>query len=168
MLLEEKNENKLGNTMSGNYWLLKSEPESFSIQDLANAPQQTTCWDGVRNYQARNMLRDLIQPGDLAFFYHSNAKPPGIVGIAKVVKKGYPDPSQFDKKSKYFDASATREKPRWYSVDIQLDRVFNDLIALDTLKNIRSLSKMILLNRSRLSVQPVSKEEWTVITKLVH
>lgn len=149
--------------MDKSHWLLKSEPETFSIAHLRSVPKQTTCWDGVRNYQARNFLRDKIKVRDEAFFYHSNANPPGIAGIVKVVKSGYPDPTQFDPKSQYYDKTASRDEPRWYSVDIKLERVFPTLISLEELKTCKSLKDMALLQRSRLSVQPVTSSEWDFI-----
>ena len=149
------------------YWLLKSEPESFSIQDLQKAPNQTAFWDGVRNYQARNFLRDEIKPGDRVLFYHSNADPPAIVGTAKVVKEGYPDHTAWDKKSHHFDEGSTKENPRWYMVDIQLDQIFAKPLGLDELKKIKSLAKMELLRKgSRLSVQPVTADEFEVVLEL--
>jgi len=146
------------------YWLLKTEPESFSIQDLQKAPNQTTYWDGVRNYQARNFLRDEIKPGDRVLFYHSNADPPAIVGTAKVVKGGYPDHTAWDKKNHHYDPASTKESPRWYMVDIQLDQIFDSPLSLDDLKKVKSLAKMELLRKgSRLSVQPVTAEEFEVV-----
>lgn len=159
MLLEDMNKS---------HWLFKSEPETFSIQDLKKAERQTTCWDGVRNYQARNFLRDSVKIDDRVFFYHSNANPPGIAGIAKVVKAGYPDPSQFQKNSHYYDPKATPEKPIWYSVDIALEKIFESVIPLDELKGQVRLKEMVLLQRSRLSIQPVREEEWKAILTLVH
>jgi predicted RNA-binding protein with PUA-like domain len=148
------------------HWLLKTEPTTFSIQHLEKTPGKTTHWEGVRNYQARNFLRDQIKKGDEVFLYHSNTEIPAIVGIAKVVKDGYPDPSQFDPKSKYFDPGATEQIPRWYVVDIQHQKTFNTPLGLQTLKQIPELSKMVLLQKgSRLSVQPVTENEWkTIVT----
>jgi len=144
---------------------MKSEPSSYSIDDLEQ--DKVTYWDGVRNYQARNFLRDEIKSGDEVFFYHSNADPMGIVGIAKVVKSGYPDPSAFDKKSKYFDPKSKKEKPTWYVVDIKLQKKFKEILPLHDLKNVKGLDKMPLLQRGqRLSVQPVSSSEWKIIEKV--
>ena len=148
------------------YWLLKTEPESFSIQDLQDSPKQTTFWDGVRNYQARNTLRDDMKIGDRVLFYHSNADPPAIVGVAKVVKEGYPDHTAWDENNHHYDPGSTPEKPRWYMVDIQLERVFAQPLGLDHLRTIKSLAKMELLRKgSRLSVQPVTAEEFKEVLK---
>lgn len=152
--------------MKSNYWLLKSEPEVFSIDHLATCKGQTTAWDHVRNYQARNFIRDQMKPGDLAFFYHSNAKPPGIAGIVRITKQAYPDASQFDPTSEYFDHKSTKDNPRWYCVDVMFEKKFPSILSLENLKNKKELSKMVLLNSSRLSVQPVTKEEWNHIIKL--
>ena len=148
-----------------NYWLFKTEPESFSIQDLAAAKKKTTFWDGVRNYQARNMLRDDIKLNDRVLFYHSNADPPAIVGVAKVVREGYPDHTALDPNDKHFDPKSTADNPRWYMVDIQLEEVFAHPLALPELRDVKALAKMELLRKgSRLSVQPVRKSEfdWVV------
>ena len=147
-----------------NYWLMKSEPDVFSIQDLKN--KKRTGWDGVRNYQARNYMRDGMKLGDLVFFYHSNAEPPGIAGIAKVSKESHPDPTQFDKKSEYYDAKATKEKPIWMQVEVEFVEEFSQVLSLDDLKKEKALAKMPLLQRgTRLSVMPVSEAEWNAITK---
>jgi predicted RNA-binding protein with PUA-like domain len=149
------------------YWLFKSEPESFSIQDLAAAPRQTTCWDGVRNYQARNFLRDDIKRGDRVLFYHSNADPPSVVGTAVVVRAGYPDPTAWQKKNHHFDPKSSPDNPIWYMVDIQLGEVFPAPQGLDQLRQQTALTGMVLLRRgSRLSVQPVSEREFDTIVKL--
>ncbi len=151
--------------MGGNYWLMKSEPEAYSIDDLAR--DKTTYWDGVRNYQARNFLRDSIKKGDLVFFYHSNAEPSGIAGIAEVVKEAYPDPSAFDKKDIHYDEASDPRDPSWYVVEIKFVKKFKSLIPLEELKKIPALAKMPLLQRGqRLSVQPVSEKEWTIINNL--
>lgn len=151
------------------YWLLKTEPESFSIQDLAKAPQQTTCWDGVRNYQARNYMRDEMQVGDGVLFYHSSADPPAVVGTAKVVKAGYPDPTAWDKNDHHFDPAASPENPRWSMVDIKLEKIFKQPLALESLRKVSALKKMELLRKgSRLSVQPVTKEEFEVVVELAN
>jgi len=149
------------------YWLFKSDPEVFSWNDLKHSPDQTTYWDGVRNYQARNMLRDEIQRGDLVFFYHSRAKPPAIMGIARVVKPGYPDFTARETESDHFDPKATPENPRWYMVDIRLEEEFSWPIPLDELRRIPGLKDMELLRKgSRLSVQPVRPEEFEIIAGL--
>ena len=142
------------------YWLFKSEPTSFSIQDLAKSPDQTTCWEGVRNYQARNFLKSM-KVGDRGFFYHSNADPPAIVGTVEVVKAAYPDPYAFDRKSRYFDSKSTPDAPRWFLVDIKLLKPFPKPLSLEHLRTIEGLGNMELLRKgSRLSVQPVRPEEW--------
>ena len=147
------------------YWLFKTEPSTFSIDDLAAEPDQTTCWEGVRNYQARNMLRDEIAEGDKVFFYHS-VKDPGIVGTATVVRGGYPDYFAWDKRSKYYDAKGDADNPRWYMVDIKLEEKFAQPLSLATLKEMAPLKEMELLRKgSRLSIQPVRKKEWNAIVK---
>jgi predicted RNA-binding protein with PUA-like domain len=146
------------------YWLMKSEPSCFSIDDLRAAPQQTTHWDGVRNYQARNFIRDEMSIGDQVFFYHSNCTPPGIIGIAEVISKAYPDFTAFDPNSEHPDAKSTPDNPRWFMVDIRFKKKFNQLITLETLKLHHELAKMPLLRKgNRLSVLPVSREEWLFI-----
>ena len=152
-----------------NYWLLKSEPSAFGIDDLAAAPKRTAAWDGVRNYQARNMLRDAMKKGDSAFFYHSSCDVPGIVGIVGVVKQGYPDSTAFDPKHAHYDADSKAGDPRWYVVDVKLLRKFKRIITLDALREHSggALKEMILLRRgSRLSVMPVTKKEWDFILGL--
>ncbi len=154
--------------MAKQYWLLKTEPTSFSIDDLEKAPQKTTFWEGVRNYQARNFLRDQIKKGDEVFLYHSSTDEPAIMGTAMVVKGGYPDASQFNAKSKYYDSTATPEKPRWFLVDIRHEETFPKPIPIKLLRNFPELSKMKLLQKGmRLSVQPVSGQEWATILKMV-
>ncbi len=149
------------------YWLMKSEPYVYSIQDLAKDKNKTTCWDGVRNYQARNMMRDKMKKGDLVLYYHSNAKPPGVAGVAKIVQESYPDHTQFDKKSKYYDPKATNEEPRWFMVDIQLVKIFKNFLPLEDLKALKALDGMELIRKgSRLSVQPVTKKQYETIVKL--
>lgn len=150
-----------------NYWLLKNEPECFSIQDLAAAANQTTFWDGVRNYQARNYLRDSIKRGDRVFYYHSNAEPSAIVGTAIVVRDGYPDHTAWDPKSDHFDAAASPENPIWQMVDIKLEQIFDRPIALEELREVKELGGLELLRRgSRLSVQPVSAAHFATILRL--
>lgn len=149
------------------YWLVKTEPESFSIQDLAKSPQKTTCWSGVRNYQARNYMRDEMQVGDRVLFYHSSTDPPAVVGTAKVVREGYPDPTSWDKSDDHYDPASSPEKPRWFMVDIQLDQIFRQPLPLESLRGVAALKKMELLRKgSRLSVQPVSKEEFEAVLEL--
>lgn len=138
------------------YWLLKTEPDVFGINDLAQAPKQTTRWDGIRNYQARNLLRDQVKPGDLAFLYHSQCRPAGIVGLAEVVSASYADPAQFDPDSPYFDPKAKPEAPRWYSVDVRLHQILPRMVTLQDIKQTPDLQDMVLLKQPRLSVQPVT------------
>lgn len=143
------------------YWLFKTEPDEFSIDDLKRKNEEI--WDGIRNYQARNFLRDQVALGDLVFIYHSSCKEPGIVGIAKVIKTAFPDPSQFDSQSKYYDAKATTDNPRWTSVTLEfVDKL--RIIALSKLKADKQLESMYLVQKgSRLSIQPVTSEEWKYI-----
>jgi predicted RNA-binding protein with PUA-like domain len=149
------------------YWLFKSEPSCFSIDDLRARPKQTTAWDGVRNYQARNMLRDDIKVGDLVFFYHSNCTPPGIAGVAEVVKKGYPDHTAWDLDSDHFDPGSTVLHPRWYMVDVKFVKKFPHLISLDEIKKHPKLKNMMINRKgNRLSITPVTAEEWKVINGL--
>ncbi|APF19139.1 Uncharacterized protein family UPF0310 [Caldithrix abyssi DSM 13497] len=146
------------------YWLFKSEPSAYSWEDLKNEAQRTVFWDGVRNYQARNLLRDEVKKGDLLFFYHSVAKPQAIVGIARVVKEASPDPTAFDPESDYFDPKSDPQHPRWYGVEIMAIQEFNPPITRDELKKIPQLENMMLLKKgSRLSIQPVTEEEWQAI-----
>ncbi len=150
-----------------NYWLMKTEPNTFSFDDLKKSPKKTTCWEGVRNYQARNLMRDEIKKGDNVLFYHSNADPPAVVGTAKVVKEAYPDVFQFDPKSKYFDAKAKPEEPRWLMVDIRYDKPFVHPVSLPELREDPRLADMALLRKgNRLSIQPVTPAEWKRILKL--
>jgi predicted RNA-binding protein with PUA-like domain len=146
------------------YWLMKSEPDEFSIDDLAAAPDQTTPWFGVRNYQARNFMRDQMRVGDRAFFYHSSCPEPGIAGIAAVSAAAYPDASQFDRKSEYCDPQSKRAKPRWLNVDVKLVKKTR-LVPLAELRAHRELAGMRVLQRgNRLSITPVSPAEWRFIT----
>lgn len=149
------------------YWLFKSEPSCFSLDDLKHAPHQTTHWDGVRNYQARNFIRHDMQVGDQAFFYHSNCTPPGIVGTMQIVKNAYPDDTAFDPTSEHPDLKSTPDNPRWFMVDVQFAYAFKQLISLDMLKQQPSLSHMQLLKKgNRLSILPVSADEWDFIHTL--
>ena len=151
---------------SRRYWLVKSEPNSFSIQDLARAPKQTTCWDGVRNYQARNFMREMAV-GDHVLFYHSNADPPSVVGTAEVVRTAYPDDTQFDPRSHHYDPASKAAAPRWDMVDIKVREQFAGGLSLDRLRREPKLKGMVLLRKgSRLSVQPVTDAEWAVIMEL--
>ena len=148
------------------HWLMKSEPDEMSIDDLARAPKKSTAWFGVRNYQARNYMRDDLQLGDLAFFYHSSCPQPGIAGIVEITQKAYPDATQFERKSPYFDAKATREAPRWFNVEVTLCEK-TPFITLAELRADPALAGMVLLQRgSRLSITPVTPAEWTHITRL--
>ena len=147
------------------FWLMKSEPDEFSIDDLASAPGKTTAWFGVRNYQARNFMLKRMQIGDKVFFYHSSCPEPGIAGLAEVASAAYPDASQFDRKSPYFDAEARRESPRWFNVDVRFLGKTR-LISLPELRSHRELSRMRTLARgNRLSITPVSVDEWDFITR---
>ena len=150
------------------YWLVKSEPDCFSIQKLAEQPKQTTYWDGVRNYQARNFMRDM-RVGDRVFYYHSSADPPAVVGIAAVVREAYPDHTAQDPKADHYDPKSTPENPIWEMVDIRLEEIFAEPLGLDQLRDVPQLKNMELLRRgSRLSVQPVSAGEFETIVKLAH
>ena len=149
------------------YWLMKKEPTTYSIEDLEKESNQTTCWEGVRNYQARNLLRDDIQEGDRVLFYHSACKEPAVVGTAVVSRPGYPDSHAFDKRSKYYDAKSDPDKPRWYMVDVKLEQKFDAPVTLASLRETSSLKEMALLQKgSRLSVQPVKKKEFDIVLKM--
>ena len=146
------------------YWLMKSEPDEFSIDDLARAPRQRTAWFGVRNYQARNFMRDQMQVGDPVLFYHSSCPEPGIAGVAEVCTNAFPDETQFDRKSKYFDAKSTRENPRWVNVEVRFVRKTR-LLGLAELREHKPLAGLRLLARgNRLSITPVDPDEWKLIT----
>ena len=153
--------------MANSYWLMKSEPSVFSIEDLQNSPDKTTFWNGVRNYQARNFLRDEIRKGDKVIFYHSNAEPASAVGVCEVVKSGYPDHTAFDPDSKYYDPKSTPNNPTWFMVDIKLKSIFKEPVTLDQMRNNTKLKSMKLLQRgNRLSVLPLTKEEFEEIVKI--
>jgi len=146
---------------------MRSEPDAFSIDDLKNAPLQTEHWDGVRNYQARNYMRDQMKPGDQAFFYHSNCKTPGIAGIMTIVTEGYPDFTSQDPQSPYFDPKSTLENPRWFMVDVRYARSLERIISLNELKRYPELKDMPLLQRGyRLSIMPVTPAQWRFIIDL--
>jgi predicted RNA-binding protein with PUA-like domain len=148
------------------HWLMKSEPDDVSIDDLASLPNKTVAWFGVRNYQARNFMRDEMKLGDTVFFYHSSCPEPGIAGIAKVSRLAYPDATQFDRKSKYFDPKSATEQPRWMNVDVTLVRKTR-LISLQELRTCPQLESMVVLQRgNRLSITPVTDEEWKFISAL--
>ena len=143
------------------YWLFKTEPDAFSIDDLASRPNQTEPWDGVRNYQARNFLRDDIALGDLVYIYHSSCKNVGIAGVAEVVKAGYPDTTQFDPESKYFDPKSDPATPRWFRVDVKFVEKFEKVLALSDIKQMHGITELPLVKKGgRLSVMPVTEQEW--------
>lgn len=149
------------------YWLMKSEPETFGIDDLQNRPGQTEHWDGVRNYQARNMMRDMMKVGDGVFFYHSNCDEPGIAGIAEIVREAYPDFTALDPGNKHFDPKSSPDNPRWFMVDVRLVRKLQRTITLKELKNHPELQDLALLKRgNRLSVIPVNEQQWQSILEL--
>ena len=150
-----------------NYWLIKSEPKTFSIDDLIAAPKQTEPWDGIRNYQARNMMRDQMKLGDRIFFYHSNCNTPGIVGTVQVARASHPDPTQFQKNSPYYDPKATLAQPRWFMVAVQFIEKFKHPVPLNTLKMLPELTNVALIKKgNRLSIIPISEKIWSVIIKL--
>ncbi len=151
------------------YWLMKTEPTTFGVEDLEHAKRQTTGWDGVRNYQARNMLRDEMKKGDLAFLYYSSTEVPGIVALVKVVKEGYPDPTAFDRKHHHYDPDSDPQEPRWFMVDVQLERRLKRVITLEELRKhaTKALKNMVLLRKgNRLSITPVEAAEWKFILSL--
>lgn len=150
-----------------NYWLFKSEPSCFSIEDLSRRPNQTSSWDGVRNYQVRNLLRDEIKVGDLAFFYHSSCQPPGMVGVMKVVKNGYPDHTAWDSHNEHYDPNSTPDHPRWYMVDVKLVQIFPRIITLNEIKSNSQLNKMAVTKKgNRLSITRVTPAEWRLVLKI--
>lgn len=149
------------------YWLFKTEPETFSWNDLKASPHRTTVWDGVRNYTARNFLRDEVKRGDHVLFYHSRANPPAVVGTATVVRAGHPDPSQFDPASPYYDPKSDPDSPRWYAVAVRMARPLKTPVTLPALRETKGLEGMRLLDRgNRLSILPVSEREWAMILGL--
>lgn len=149
------------------YWLLKSEPDAFSFDDLRASPKQTTCWDGVRNYQARNSMRDDMRKGDRVFFYHSGADPAAIVGTAEVVREAYPDHTALDEHDPHFDPKSRADAPTWIMVDIRAREALRAPLALSALRGVKGLEKMVLLQKgSRLSVQPVTEAEWKIVCRL--
>ena len=148
-----------------NYWLMKSEPDVFSIDDLKK--KKKSGWDGVRNYQARNYMRDDMKIGDVVLFYHSSCENPGIAGLAKVSKTSHPDPSQFDPKSEYYDEKATKENPRWFMVEVEFVEKFDQVVTLSTLKDTKGLESMPVVQKgSRLSINPVTEKEFKIISNL--
>ena len=148
--------------MAQRYWLMKSEPEAYSIDDLAK--DKRAPWTGVRNFQARNLLRDEMKPDDLVLFYHSSAEPSGVAGVAKIARAAYPDPTQFEKKSEYFDPKATRDAPPWIVVDVEFARKLPRIVTLEEMKANPALTDMVVTKRgSRLSVQPVTPAEFAAV-----
>ena len=151
--------------MAKRYWLMKSEPDTYSIDDLAR--DGSTCWEGVRNYRARNLMRDEMKVGDLVLFYHSNADPKGVAGVAKVKKAGYPDKYQFDRRSKYHDPKSSPDDPRWFLVDVEFVEKFPHVVELSMLKETPGLDGMMVIQRgARLSVQPVDKPHFDIVRRL--
>lgn len=148
------------------YWLFKAEPDVYGIDHLAAEKNQTGRWDGIRNYQARNFLRDQVSLDDEVLLYHSQCKHIGVVGTARVVKAAYPDPTQFNPESDYYDPKASADTPRWFSVDIRLQEKFNRTIPLAEIKQHPQLSEMVLVKQGRLSIQPVTPEEWKIILRM--
>jgi predicted RNA-binding protein with PUA-like domain len=146
------------------YWLMKTEPESYSIDDLAHDGH--TFWNGVRNYQARNFMRDDMKVGDGVLFYHSNADPPAVVGLATVTREGYADHTARDPQSPYFDEKASDDDPRWHMVDVSFAEKFRAPVTLDALRRQPGLERMLVINKSRLSVQPVTPEEWEIVVAM--
>lgn len=150
-----------------NYWIFKSEPDAYSWSDLLSEENKTEHWDGIRNYQARNFLRDKVKIGDKVFFYHSNCKIPGIIGIATVVKESYPDHTAFDPSQKYYDPKSDPENPRWYMVDIQAEKELRNFVSLHDMKSLDTLSDMKLVQKgNRLSIMPIEKHHFELILEL--
>lgn len=148
------------------YWLFKAEPDVYGIEHLAAEAKKTGRWDGIRNYQARNFLRDQVALGDEVFIYHSHCKKIGVVGTAKVVKTAYPDPTQFDPQSDYYDSKSQPDTPRWFAVDVCLQQVFADIVSLASIKQHPLLQDMVLIKQGRLSIQPVTAAQWKIILQL--
>ena len=146
------------------YWLIKSEPDVYSIAHLEH--DNRTSWEGVRNYQARNFMRDEMQPGDGVLFYHSNASPPGVAGVARVARSGYPDPTARDPDGDYFDPKATDQDPRWFMVDVEFVERFPALVPLAALRDAPGLEQMLVNRKSRLSVQPVTEAEFEIVRRM--
>ena len=149
--------------MAKSYWLMKSEPHVYSIDDLKR--DATTYWEGVRNYQARNHMR-AMKKGDEVLYYHSQQTPPGVAGVARVIKEAYPDFTQFDETSQYYDPKSSEDKPRWWMVDVEFVKKFESEVSLRDIRTVTALTSMVLVNNSRLSVQPVAPEEFDVILKM--
>ena len=150
--------------MKKSYWLMKSEPEAYSINDLER--DGFTCWDGVRNYQARNFMRDDMCIGDEVLYYHSNCKPPGVVGLARIIKESYPDHTAFDPEDKHYDPRSNPGNPLWFMVDIEFVVKFVNIVSLEALKNQKGLEEMVVTKRSRLSVQPVAADEFAIVKRM--
>ncbi|MFC3681882.1 EVE domain-containing protein [Bacterioplanoides pacificum] len=150
------------------YWLLKSEPDAYSYSDLESAPNQRTLWDGVRNYQAAKLLKNEMQVGDLAFFYHSSCKVPAVVALCRITRTGITDPTSLDPQSRYYDPKSSAEQPRWITVEVAADAPLPRAVSLKELKQQPELQDMVLLNNGRLSVQPVSPQQWQFILQLAH
>jgi predicted RNA-binding protein with PUA-like domain len=149
------------------YWLVKSEPDAFSWEDLWSSPSRTTGWDGVRNYKARNFMRDEMRVGDGVLFYHSSVEPPAVVGVAEVVRTAYPDETQFDPADPHYDPKSRREAPTWVAVDLRATAPLKRPVSLAELRETRGLEKMVLLQRgNRLSVMPVTREEFAIVCRL--
>ena len=150
-----------------NYWMMKSEPNVFSIDDLRKSNQQSECWDGVRNYQARNFMRDQMRIGDKAVFYHSNGNPSGAAGTMKIVRKAYPDPTQWDQTSPYYDPKSSPDNPRWAMVDVAFLEKFRRLVPLAEIKQHPLLQDMLLTKKgNRLSIMPITKKHFDIINKM--
>ncbi len=153
--------------MKKNYWIIKTEPDVFSIKDLQSRPNQTSTWEGVRNYQARNYIKNEIKIGDICFFYHSSCPIPGIVGEVQVSKESYVDPTAFEKKSEYFDPKSTKENPRWFMFDVTFIEEYPQMITLNDLKNIPEISHIKILQKgNRLSITPISLMDYKLIKKM--
>jgi predicted RNA-binding protein with PUA-like domain len=148
------------------HWLMKTEPDVFSIDDFLTRPKQTEGWNGVRNFEARNLMRDRMRVGDLVIIYHSNATPPGAAGVARVASAAYPDPDQFNRKSEYYDEKSTRENPRWMQVDVQFVKKFARLVPLDEIRAEPRFDELMMLRRNRLSVTPLTAAEFRVFEEL--
>ena len=148
------------------YWIFKSEPDEYGIDHLAAEPGQTTCWDGIRNYQARNNLRDKVRRGDRVLFYHSSCRHTGVSGAMEVVSDPYPDPAQFDSGSPYYDDKASKEAPRWFCVDVQLTERFESLIPTSELKSYAGTSELSIFAQRRLSIAPITEDQWRAVEAL--
>jgi len=149
-----------------NYWLFKSEPDEYGIDNLAAEEGQTARWDGIRNYQARNNLRDKVRKGDLVLFYHSSCKRTGVAGSMKVVKAAYPDPAQFDPESRYYDPKSAPDSPRWYCVDVRLVERFRDVISTKSLKSNEATADLSIFSQGRLSIAPISHKQWAAVQEM--